>query len=77
MREPPSSQKPACGFPAQASSIIDSQHCQGFHPTVWDIQPWSAQREGFYDLLERLPGDVTSLAAAGEHPTPTSLASSM
>ena len=73
----PSSQKPACRFPAQASSVMDSQNCQGFHPAIRNIQPWSSQREAPFDLLELLPCDLTSLAPGTEHSTPTSLAGAM
>ena len=72
-----SSQKPACGFPAQASSVMDSQNCQGFHPAIRNIQPWASQREAPFDLLELLPCDLTSLASGTEHSTPTSLAGAM
>jgi len=73
----PSSQKPACGFPAQASSVMDSQNCQGFHPTVRNVQPWLPQREALFDFAELLPCDVTSLTSGTEHPAPASFAGSM
>ena len=73
----PSSQKPACGFPAQASSVMDSQNCQGFHPAIRNVQPWLSQREALFDRLKLLPCDLTSLASGTEHSAPTSLAGSM
>ena len=56
---------------------MGSQDRQGFHPTVRDVQPWSSQGEARLDFLELLPCDLTSLTAATQHPTPTSLAGAM
>src|SRR5512135_3677789 len=67
------SQKPACRFPARASSAVDSQYGEGLHLCKRYIQPRTPQWKRFPDLVKCLPDYVAPLTAAGEHLTPIAL----
>jgi len=67
------SQKPACRFPARASSAVDSQYGEGLHPCKRDVQPRTPQRKRFLNLLKFLPNYAAPLAATGKHLTPVAL----